>query len=146
MVFDPRLAYAINHLYNHIHVLINLAREDPTSSFFEMGFLQANHPFLRDQASEFLDRLPKLNTDIEKVDSLRLSMINRLLEETKSLIEISASLALDIAREQEVQDNKSHDINLDHIRELEQSLARIPFIDYHSMVEPRPSIVQVINI
>ena len=41
--FDQRLAYTVNHLYDHIRFLVNLVSQDHVSLFTEMDFLKANY-------------------------------------------------------------------------------------------------------
>ncbi len=146
LIFDRRLAHAINHLYNHIQVLIHLTSSWSPFADTELKFLVESHPALRVQAASLLNELPTQPWDLEKMDTLRLTIVHRLIEETQALTEISASLAWTIEHERDAQTDgidKSQDAS---IEKLEQTLARIPFVDFHAVVHERPSIVQVINV
>lgn len=150
LVFDRRLAHAINHLYNHIRTLIHLASVDASCAHTEFEFLTANHPHLRDQVLELQGHLSRHSLDFKKVEVLRSNVIRRLVEETQTLTEISASLAQAIEHERHAggqrPDGRDKGDEGDTTVRLEQALARIPFIDYHAIVEANPSIVRVVNV
>lgn len=146
LVFDRRLAHAINHLYNHIRTLIHLASVDASCAHTEFEFLAANHPHLREQVLELQGHLSEPSLDFKKVEVLRSTVIRRLVEETQTLTEISASLAQAIEHERQYPGSEDKGDEGNTTVRLEQALARIPFIDYHAIVEANPSIVRVVNV
>ncbi len=84
--------------------------------------------------------------DYKKIDSLRKVIIGRLVEETQALTEIAASMAWAIQHEEYVQVDEVDNSEAETIEHLEQTLAHIPFVDYHAAVDEISSIVQVIYV
>jgi len=144
MVFDRRLAHALNHLSNHIQALTHLASSYILFTDTELNFLVANHPHLRNDASSLLSSVSEQPWDFERMEACRSKIIRCLIDETKALVEISASMACAIEHESETE--KASKPEVESIDKLEQDLAQIPFIDFHSVVDQRPSIVKVINL
>lgn len=127
MVFDRPLADAINHMYNHLAVLFDLA--NGAFSYLPMMFLSKNHPSLRGFVQEFAEEMA--NGDKTAMDATRLDMINQLVYECHFLIEILAKIAW--------QTDDGEKVGDEQISHLEHVLATIPFIDYSTTPAERPS-------
>jgi hypothetical protein len=139
---DRRLAHALNHIYNHLRVLVGLSDFGPWSSLTHLEFLIANHPALRERAQALLDELSKPEKDDEKIGVLFAEILAHLAFETQQLVAATAILGGTISTEGGDKDDPEIQEEARIAAEMEMALARIPFIDYHPTVEEKPSIVR----
>lgn len=143
LCFDRRIAHAVNHIYNHLQVLVSLTSHGGWGSWSDLEFLISNHPALRKHAQELITEQSKSERDVKKMDDLLAEILSRLAFETQQLVAATAILGgatLSLGGDQE---NLKAQEEIDLSIEMEIAIARIPFIDYHPLMEQRPSIVKL---
>lgn len=119
-VYDGALALAVDHLLNHIKVLISHAYL-PGSS--DLQQVLARHPMLRRRQKDKDGMLPLSGTNGRSADRVLLSECQRLLE---SVLEIARLSAWPETMQQAQ-------------AELEFLRAEVPFLDYRYDNDPFPS-------
>lgn len=128
---DLRLAKIYNHLLNHIRIAISLAHNDIFFSDNILEHLISNHALLSQQASVLRNKIIAGNRNAEELECLRQNIIYQLLEEAKSLLEISTKITIAIKHNE-----------FQHIDTLEHDWLNIPFVNYHNITEVEPSIIK----
>lgn len=130
-VYDRSLAHAINHIYNHLKVLMMVAYANVDTVAAEA--LVASHPTLKSIAQEMIE-------GAEGIDQFQAQeeQIVRVLQ--AELIELIVE-TVQLAKVVKIKNTPLADKHQADIERLETLIASIPFIDYHYRSDPPPSIV-----
>jgi hypothetical protein len=133
----------LNHIYNHLHVLVSLIESGGWGSHYTLAFLAANHPPLQEKVQKLIAEEAKPDSDVKEMDKLLADILARLAYETQQLVAATAILGGAILSLGGDPENPKTQEEIDLAVEMEIAIARIPFIDYHSLVEQRPSVVKL---
>lgn len=141
--FDRRLAHALNHTFNHLHFMTSLIECGGWGSQNTLEFLVSTHPALREHAQRLIAEVGKPDRNVREMDVLMAEIMARLAFETQQLVAATAILGGAVLSLGGDPENPKAQGEIDLAIEMEIAIARIPFIDYHSPVEQRPSIVKL---
>jgi hypothetical protein len=145
IVFDRKLAHAVNHIFNHLRFLITYIDVGMHSNDEYLDFLIENHPLLREKATALKNGFNYPDWDMEKWTPIRRQIVEQVKNELLTMIEMTTAMAWDIDIISYERNRKKRKEKQEIIENYADRLAEIPFIDYHAIVEEKPSVVKFIE-